>query len=68
MEKKELYYLLAGIDRKCELIIEYLDKISSDPDFLISSLRNIAENQKKISECRDGKLFTMKIVGKNGNE
>lgn len=68
IEKKDLYKLLEGIDLKCELIIESLTRISTDPDFLITSLRSIAEKQKKSSANSSGKLFTMKIVGKNGNE
>lgn len=55
MEKKDLYRLLEGIDLKCELIIESLSRMSTDPDFLITSLRSIAEKQKKISENSSGK-------------
>lgn len=59
--KKEL----RDLNRKCDVIIEMLDRLSSDPDFVIKSLRSIAERQNIESKR---KSFTLSMKRCNGPE
>lgn len=67
MEKKNSTFLLSEIEKKCDIIIDLLNDITANPDFLISRLRDCTERQKKCTENRHGKLLTLKITGNNGD-
>nr|DAJ13097.1 MAG TPA: hypothetical protein [Siphoviridae sp. ctYIp7] len=56
---------LAEINAKCDLIIELLDKLVSDPDFVINALRAIAARQNLESK-KNGP--TLKLVCCNGGK
>lgn len=61
MEKKiDNLALLPEINEKCDVIINLLSSLCDDPDFLIGSLRKVADKQRKLSSSR------MKVIKGHG--
>ncbi|WP_287677623.1 hypothetical protein [Bacteroides sp.] len=54
--KKEL----AEINAKCDLIIELVNNLSSDPDFVITRMRELAHRQNM--ESKVNKSICLKLV------
>lgn len=57
---KNLQKELADINAKCDLIIELLDSLSSDPDFVIERMRAVAFRQSV--ESGKERKFCLKIL------
>lgn len=57
---KNLQKELADINAKCDLIIELLDSLSSNPDFVIERMRAVAFRQSVESEKE--RKFCLKVL------